>query len=124
MMDIASLLRNGARNAATENYYSHPIYNKIPNQHNSGKMTVWNETAPSSTVHKDLGIDGLVHSGFWFMPTDISKGNFRLIIHKPFEMPDDEPKQYSLEVGKSMMFAITPQLKKMDESLFKLTPKE
>lgn len=86
----------------------------------------WNETDLFKTPNKELGIDALIYRGLFFMPNMIG-GNkifYRITFHTPYELPNENYQQFLITELESVMFYVSPQLRTIDDSMLKLTPKE
>lgn len=79
-----------------------------------------------NTSHKDLGLEMNIFEGFnkfYLIPPNENLG-FKVMVHSPYEIPDDSMHHYSLSLNHSYIFLVQPQLKTIDDSLIGMSPKQ
>lgn len=78
------------------------------------------------TSHKDLGFQMNIFEGsnkFYLEPPNENLG-FKVMVHSPYEIPDDALHYYSLSLNHSYILLVQPQLKTIDDSLIRMSPEE
>jgi hypothetical protein len=83
------------------------------------KMEVTNQLRTSS---RNLGFDGFLYSGQWFfIDRSNQEGAYRIMFHPPHEIPSENSRQFFITLNEGVKFMITPQLKRIDDSLIQMT---
>lgn len=88
------------------------------------QQLVDDQLRPFKTTSKDLGINGALYRPYQFQ-RDAPKVNdtFYFMFHDYTELPIESSRQFILTATDGVSFLVTPQLKKIDESLVGMNPK-
>lgn len=78
------------------------------------------------TSHMDLGLEMDLFEGpnRLFSSHKYENFGFKIMVHSPYEVPDETIHHYTISLNQSYLFFIKPQLKKIDESLIEMSPQE
>lgn len=78
------------------------------------------------TSHTDLGLEMDLFEGtnHLFLKHKYENFGFKIMVHSPYEVPDETVHYYTISLNQSYLFSIKPQLKNIDESLIEMSPQE